>query len=164
MPSVVATMDPLLTSRGLARCPRTSRWARQAHGFGVVIQMFRPVAWKTWTLGWGLWVVGVLPDDPQCPTTDECHALQRVALFTTRNDLWWEGPRENGVIIENALRRDPALVDLSRIEDIINTALDELFAVQSAELAWQFYDRWKPNLPYGMPAFKLALQSVQTSF
>jgi hypothetical protein len=163
MPSVVATLDPLLTSRGLARCPRTSRWARQAHGFGVVVEMHRRVASKTWTLGWGLWVVGVLPDNPHCPTTDECHALQRVARFTTTDDLKWEGPNENGVIIETTHLRDPAVVDLARIEDLINTALDELFAVQSAEMAWQFYDRWKPNLPWGMPAFKLALQSVQTS-
>jgi hypothetical protein len=125
--------------------------------------MYRRVASKPWTLGWGLWVVGVLPDDPHCPTTDECHALERVARFTTRDDLWWEGPSENGVILENTLGRDPAMVAISRIEDIINVALDELFAVQSAELAWQFYDRWSPNLPYGMPAFKLALESVRTS-
>jgi hypothetical protein len=86
-----------------------------------------------------------------------------VARFTTTDDLKWEGPSENGVIIETTHLRDPAVVDASRIEDIINVALDELFAVQSAELAWQFYDRWSPNLPYGMPAFKLALESVRTS-
>jgi hypothetical protein len=161
MTSVATTLDPLFTTRGLERCPGKPRWVRQAHRFGVVVEMYRRVASKPWTLGWGLWVVGALPDEKRFPSAAECHALERIAVFTTPDDLWWEGPGKDGVIIERAHGRQ-TLADMLRIEGIVNTALDELFTVQSAEQAWRLYETWHPTLPYGMSAFELALEASTT--